>query len=129
MSIRFKKHIATVIYQYMSSLCYINIHLISFIRCYCTLIYNKYFILLYFICKSSQTFAYVANNHHKLCLSENFRINSFMVFSKAILCCRQLNLPPLKSFDGPDVAKNETRPHRAMIKTCSSIGGRSIAVR
>ena len=55
MSIRFTIHIVTVNYQYMSSLCYHKIHLLSFIWLYCTLVYNKYVILLGFICNHHQT--------------------------------------------------------------------------
>ena len=55
----------TVSYQYMSSLCYCEIHLLRFISCYCILIYKKYVNLLGFICSSSQNSAYLTNNHHK----------------------------------------------------------------
>ena len=50
MSIRFTIHRVTVSYQYMSSLCYCEIHLLRFVFCYHTSIYNKYVILLCFIC-------------------------------------------------------------------------------
>ena len=49
MSIQFTIHMAPVIYQFMSSLCYLNMHLLRFISFYCTLLYNKYVILLCYI--------------------------------------------------------------------------------
>ena len=42
-------HIATVSYQYMSSLFYRETHLLRFICCYCTSVYKKCIILLCFI--------------------------------------------------------------------------------
>ena len=40
----------------MSYLCYCEIHLLRFICCYCTSIYNKYVVLLCIICNHHKTF-------------------------------------------------------------------------
>ena len=67
-SIRFTISKVLMSYQYISSLCYCEIHLRRFIRWYCTFIYNKYVNLLCFIFPSSQNSAYLTNNHHKTVL-------------------------------------------------------------
>ena len=68
-SISLTIHIATVSYQYKSSLCYRKVHLIRFISCCCTYIYKKcvlYYVQFIIITKpclshkeSSQKFAYL----------------------------------------------------------------------
>ena len=114
-------HIATMIYQYMSYLCYGNIHLLRFISFNCTLLYNKYIILLCSIC-----------NHHKPLLISQVIITKFAhleniesiplcCFQIQFFCCRQLNLPPSKSFDFPYAPYIEASPHKAYIERWSSI--------
>ena len=61
-------HISTGSYQYMSSLCDHKIHLLRFIFFYCTLVYNKYVILLCSIC-----------NHHKTLLTSQI-LNQFLSY-------------------------------------------------
>ena len=68
MSIEFTTYKVTVIYQYMSALCYRKIKLIGFIHSYCTLIYNECVILLYF----------GINNHKTLLISQIF--NQFLCY-------------------------------------------------
>ena len=54
-SIQFTIYKVTVIYQYMSASCYLEIHLLRFIRCYCTLIYNEYVIAVCFVINRHKT--------------------------------------------------------------------------
>ena len=103
-------HIATVSYQYLSSLCYLKIHLLRFIGFYCTSICKKCIILLCFILNHHKTLLISQIIITKICLSHKFRINSFPVFSKAIFGCRQVNQPPTNSFDHPYTAKNRKTP-------------------
>ena len=105
-------------YQYFSYYFYCEIHLLRFIFCYCTLIYKKYFNKSCFIC-----------NHKQVCLSHNFRINLFVIWSRIIFSCRQVNIIPSKSFDCSDTSNIEKRSHTANIGTWSPIGGCLIVVR
>ena len=81
-----------VSYQCMSDLCYLEIHLLRFISCYCTSVYNKYFSLLVFICPSSQNSSYLANNHHKTLIIKKNLINSFCDILKGRFLLQTLNL-------------------------------------
>ena len=116
-SIRFTIHIATVNYQYKSSLCYLNKNLLMFISWYCTFIYKKYVVLSCFIFNRHKTLLVSQIIITTLCLSQKFRIKSFVIFSNTIFCCIQLNIIPSNSFDCPNSANIERRPHSKRWKT------------
>ena len=117
MSILFTIHIVTVSYQCNFYSCYWDIHLLMFISCYCTSIYNKYVILIFFISNLHKAMLISQMIITKPFLYHKFRINSFVTFSNTIVCCRQLNLPNSKSFDCPYAANIERCPHRNHWKT------------
>ena len=52
--------------------------------------------LLCFICNNHKTLIISQIIIAKLCLSKKFQINSFMIFSKDIFCCRKPNIPPFQ---------------------------------
>ena len=94
----FKMYIVTVSYQYMSSLCYFKIHLLGFICCCCTSIYNQYVILWY----------------SKLILSNLYLYHKIWIILIVILCntmfyYKQVHLQPLKWFDHWHTSKIERR--------------------
>ena len=91
--------------------------------CYFTLNYNKNVILSCFICNHHKTLLISQIIITKHFLSQKFQINSFLMFSDIIFCCRQLNLPPSKDFDLPDAANIERCPHRDNIEINSYIKG------
>ena len=82
--------------QYLPYLFYREIHLLRFIFCYCTSIYVINAILLCF-------FLIIA----ELCFSHKFLINSFVVFSSIIFCCKQINPQLSKIFDHPHTENTE----------------------
>ena len=77
--IRFTISKVAVSYKYMSFLRYSEIHLLRFINCYFTSIYNKYINLLGFICPLSQNPAYLTNNNHKTLLITEI-LNQFLLW-------------------------------------------------
>ena len=88
MSIRFTTYKVTVIYQYMYSLCFREIHLIRYIWSYCTSFYNEYVNLLCFVI-----------NHHKTLLISQIPDQFLCDIPNTIVCCRQVHLQPPKSVD------------------------------
>ena len=110
MSILFRTYKVTVRYKYMSALYYREIHLIRFISCYCTFIYNKcvnIFILHLLIIT-------------RLSLSRKFWINFSVIFCSTVFCCRKLHLRPPESFNHRQKSNIEIR---------GSIRGRMVVVR
>ena len=78
MSIRFIIPKVMVSYQYMSSLCYREIHLLRLISCYFTSIYNEYVNLLGFNFPSSKNSAYITSNRQKMLRSTQI-LNQFLL--------------------------------------------------
>ena len=76
-SIRFKISKFTVSYQYISDLWYRGIHLMVFISCYCTSIYNEYIILLCLFINPHKTLLISKIIIINIFLSYKFRIYSF----------------------------------------------------
>ena len=73
-----------VSYQYCNYLFYREIHLLRFIWCYFTLIYDKY--VFFCVC-----FFEIITEYF---FSHKFRINSIVIFSNTIFRCRQINPQP-----------------------------------
>ena len=80
-----------------------------FIFCYCISNYNKYVILLCFIC-----------NHHKILLISKLSHKLLCDILSTIFRCIQVKILPSKSFD---------LPHTAKIEMQSYIWGQPIVVR
>ena len=97
-SIRFTSSKVMMSYQYMSALCYREIHMIRFIFRYFIFIYNEYVNLLCFLLIIT-----------KLYLSHKFRINLFMILCNIIFRCRQVHIGPPESFNRRQKANIERR--------------------
>ena len=90
MCIRFTIHIPTVSYKHFSYLCYREIHLLgSFAAILLRSTRNTSFYYVLFVIIT------------EICLSQKIRINSFVIFSNTVFCCRQVNLLPSKRFYFP----------------------------
>ena len=86
--IKFTTYKVTVSYQYMSSVCYREIHLLRFMCSCCNLIYNECINLLCLVI-----------NHHTTLLIKKFRINLFVIFCNTIFRFRQVHVRPFESFN------------------------------
>ena len=83
-----------VSYQYMSYLFYRKIHLLRFICCYCTSIYNKYIILLFFICNHHKTLLISQVSYKFLC--DIYKHNFLLQTSKSTTFQKLRSPPPRK---------------------------------
>ena len=98
MSIKFTIHIVTLSYKFMSSSCYREIHLLRFIFCHCTLIYNKYVISLCFII-----------SHHKNLLISQISNKYFCYILNTMFFWRQVHLQPPQILDSRHIETIERR--------------------
>ena len=97
MSIWFITYKVMVSSKYMSSSCYRYIHLLRFMSCCCTSIYNKYVNLSGLIFPSSQNSAYLKNNHHKTLLITQISNQFLLWYFQKSFFCYLLNLLPFKN--------------------------------